>query len=75
MSKEAGSEISSGMRSQRIQDPGEPLRDRAERNTDDANCYKDPSLATCRRIEGQEVLGAGGLGELPHNSPSGASTP
>lgn len=50
-----------GMRSQRIQDPGEPLRDRAERNTRIQMQIVIKILQLpVGRIEGQEVLGAGG---------------
>lgn len=76
MSKEAGNEISSGMRSQRIQDPGEPLRDRAERNTDQMQIVIKILQLPVGRIEGPGGVGAGGSREnRPHNSPSGASTP
>lgn len=57
MSKEAGNEISSGMRSQRIQDPGEPLRDRAERNTDQMQIVIKILQLPVGRIEGPGGVG------------------
>lgn len=75
MSKEAATNI---IRNEipRIQDPGEPLRDRAERNTDQMQIVIKILQLPVGRIEGPGGAGAGGSREnWPHNSPSGASTP